>query len=32
MLLVYSLAVIIGSLIGGVLASYFFKEFYAPLK
>jgi uncharacterized membrane protein YbjE (DUF340 family) len=32
MLLVYSLAIIIGSLIGGFLASYFFKEFYAPLK
>ena len=32
MLLVYSLVLILGSLIGGVLASYFFRDFYAPLK
>jgi hypothetical protein len=32
MLLLYSLALIIGPLSGGFLASYFFRHIYAPLK
>ena len=32
MLLVYSLALMLGEVIGGLLALYFFKNLYGPLK
>jgi hypothetical protein len=32
LLFIYSLGLIIGEIVGAVLASYFFHYFYAPLK
>ena len=32
LLLAYSLVLVVGAMVGGVLASLFFRDFYAPLK